>query len=156
MNKFRELPRRTKWLIAKRYALFQVPDLTILILILILVYQWVKFEPWILWSILGLWILKGFVVFQIVWRAYDTSLGGDKRSLIGVEGIVEERLAPSGYIRVHGELWKAEVVGKGAVIGQGEKVFIQRVEGLTLFVERAYPKGLRRESDAEVAPNDRP
>jgi len=55
--------------------------------------------------------------------------------LIGTEGITEERLAPSGYIRVHGELWRAEVMEGEAPIERGETVLIQRAYGLTLLVK---------------------
>ncbi|NIO09412.1 MAG: nodulation protein NfeD, partial [Deltaproteobacteria bacterium] len=66
---------------------------------------------------------KDVVMFPFVWRYYDRpNRSGNVNSMVGVQGIVEERLAPSGYVRVHGELWQAEVVGGGPVIGRGERV----------------------------------
>ena len=56
-------------------------------------------------------------------------------SLVGTEGIVEERLAPSGYIRVHGELWQAEIIGEGRPIEKGAVVQIQGIRGLLLLVQ---------------------
>jgi membrane-bound serine protease (ClpP class) len=51
----------------------------------------------------------------------------------GEIGEVTELLEPIGYVRVHGELWKAESVsGK---IEKGKKVKVVRMEGLKLFVE---------------------
>jgi len=41
--------------------------------------------------------------------------------MIGLRGITEDRLAPSGYVRVHGELWQAEVVQNSPPIEKGEK-----------------------------------
>ena len=73
-------------------------------------------------------------MFTFVWPAYDKPLPGDVRSLIGTEGIAEERLDPSGYIRVHGELWRAEVTGKTIPIEKGQTVLIERACGLTLLV----------------------
>jgi membrane protein implicated in regulation of membrane protease activity len=55
--------------------------------------------------------------------------------LIGTEGIAEERLDPSGYIRVHGELWRAEVIDKTIPVEKGETVLIERAYGLTLLVK---------------------
>ncbi len=56
-------------------------------------------------------------------------------SLVGTEGIVEERLTPSGYIRVHGELWQAEMIREGPPIEKGEVVRIQGNRGLLLLVQ---------------------
>jgi membrane-bound ClpP family serine protease len=83
----------------------------------------------------GLWIAKYVFVFGFVWRAYDKPRSGDMTFLIGTQGIAEERLDPSGYIRVHGELWRAEMAGKTMVIEKGQPVLIERVYGLTLFVK---------------------
>ena len=54
--------------------------------------------------------------------------------MIGRRGVAEEQLAPTGYIRVGDELWKAEVIG-GRAIEKGETVGIQGIRGLTLLVE---------------------
>jgi membrane protein implicated in regulation of membrane protease activity len=47
-----------------------------------------------------------------------------------------EPLAPSGYVRVYGELWKAKVVEDEPSIGIGERVRVRGIEGLRLQVER--------------------
>jgi membrane-bound serine protease (ClpP class) len=58
----------------------------------------------------------------------------------GMEGIVGEigetlaNLNPSGMIRIHGELWKAESVS--GIIGQGLKVRVKAIKDLTLYVEQ--------------------
>lgn len=79
-------------------------------------------------------------MFPFVWHAYDRPQPGDVKSLIGTEGIAEERLDPSGYIRVHGELWQAEVMGKRIPIEKGETVLIERAYGFTLLVQPAQKK----------------
>jgi membrane protein implicated in regulation of membrane protease activity len=120
--------------VVMRYALFQIPGLILLILILILVQRWVDFPSWFFWSSVFIWIVKDVVLFPFVWRAYDWSRSRDVHSLVGTEGIVEERLAPSGYIRVHGELWQAEMIREGPPIERGEGVRIQGIRGLVLLV----------------------
>jgi membrane protein implicated in regulation of membrane protease activity len=60
--------------------------------------------------------------------------------IIGREGIVEERLSPSGYIRVHGELWRAEIIEGNHPVEKGEIVQIKGIRGLVLFV---IPKKLK-------------
>jgi len=118
-----------------RYALFQIPGLVLLILILILVRRWVDLPLWFFWGSVFIWIVKDAVLFPFVWRAYDRSRSKDVHSLVGTEGIVEERLAPSGYIRVHGELWQAEMIREGMPIEKGEGVRIQGIRGLVLLVK---------------------
>ncbi len=121
--------------VVMRYALFQIPGLVLLILILILVRRWVDFPLWFFWGSVFIWIVKDAVLFPFVWRAYDWSRSKDVHSLVGTEGIVEERLAPSGYIRVHGELWQAEMIREGPPIEKGEVVRIQGNRGLVLLVQ---------------------
>ena len=54
--------------------------------------------------------------------------------MIGRRGIVENRLAPSGYVHVRGELWQAEAVENSLPIEKGESVRIYGNRGLTLLV----------------------
>jgi membrane protein implicated in regulation of membrane protease activity len=121
--------------VVMRYALFQIPGLVLLILILILVRRWVDFPLWFFWGSVFIWIVKDAVLFPFVWRAYDWSRSRGMHSLVGTEGIVEERLAPSGYIRVHGELWQAEMIREGPPIEKGEVAQIQGNRGLVLLVQ---------------------
>jgi len=88
----------------------------------------------------SLWMVKYVLVFTFVWPAYDKLLPGDVKSLIGTEGITEERLDPSGYIRVHGELWRGEVIEKTVPVEKGETVLIERALGLTLLVKPVQKK----------------
>jgi len=118
-----------------RYALFQIPSLALLILILILAREWLNLQTWFFWGFIILWVAKDALLFPFVWRAYDREGPKDVHSLVGTEGIVEERLDPSGYIRVHGELWQAEVMGEAPPIEKGEAVWVRGIRGLTLLVQ---------------------
>jgi membrane protein implicated in regulation of membrane protease activity len=119
-----------------RYILFQIPSLTLFILILILIRQWVNLPTWYFWGFIALWFAKDVILFPFVWRAYDRDRLRELQSLVGIEGIAEERLAPTGYIRVHGELWQAEAVRADVSIERGEPVRIRGIKGLRLQVER--------------------
>lgn len=136
-ERYRTLPKETKQRIALRYALYQIPDIGIFALILFLLHQWVGLSLWLSIGIVALWMVKYVLVFTLVWPAYDRPRPGDVKSLIGTEGIAEERLNPSGYIRVHGELWRAEVIGKTIPIEKGQRVLIERASGFTLLVKAA-------------------
>ena len=62
------------------------------------------------------------------------------KPVTGIEGIIGEigealaKLDPSGMVRVHGELWKAESVS--GHISQGQKVRVTAIKNLTLYVEQ--------------------
>jgi membrane protein implicated in regulation of membrane protease activity len=57
-------------------------------------------------------------------------------ALVGEEAIVTEPLEPSGgAVRIHGELWSARSIE--GTISAGERVQIERVDGLKLYVRRS-------------------
>ena len=65
--------------------------------------------------------------------------GQKVRVQTGEEGIIGEigealaSLQPSGMVRVHGELWKAESVS--GTIDSGQKVKVTAINNLTLYVK---------------------
>jgi membrane protein implicated in regulation of membrane protease activity len=118
-----------------RYMLFQVPGVVLLYLLLVLAQRVVVLPTWFIWSLVALWVIKDLILFPVVWHAYDQERRDDPSSMVGCRGIAEDRLDRSGYIRVHGELWKAEVMGNSPSIGKGEKVTVRGIRGLTLLVE---------------------
>ncbi len=62
--------------------------------------------------------------------------GADK--LIGEEGVVTEALDPSGYVRIHGEVWAAKLDdGAPGPVVVGTNVVVWEIRGLTLVVEPA-------------------
>ncbi len=124
-----------------RYILLNIPGLAAVILILIIIQYWVVLPVWLFGSVIAFWIIKDAVLFPFVWRAYDWERPGLNRSMIGERGIAKERLAPAGYVQIHGELWKAEKIGDGLPIEMGQSVKIVNMEGLTLFVEQIKPGG---------------
>jgi len=120
--------------IVVRYTLLQLPAIVLLILMLILVQRWVSLPAWFIWGLIAFWIAKDIVLFPLTWRAYDRSHKGSANWMIGRRGIAENRLAPSGYVHVRGELWQAEVAENSAPIEKGESVRIYGNRGLTLLV----------------------
>jgi membrane protein implicated in regulation of membrane protease activity len=134
-EQYRMLSREAKRRIVLRYARYQIPDVAIFALILFVLHQWVGLSLGLFIGLVTLWMVKYVVVFSFVWRAYDKPRPGDVTSLIGTQGIAEERLDPAGYVRVHGELWRAEVIGKTMAIEKGQTVLIERADGLTLLVK---------------------
>jgi membrane protein implicated in regulation of membrane protease activity len=123
-----------------RYILLNIPGLAAVILILIIVQYWVVLPKWLFGSIIGIWIVKDVLLFPFVWRAYDREQTGQSRSMLGKRAIARKRLAPSGYVRIYGELWRAEKIGDGPPIEIGQAVKIVKMKGLTLMVEPVKPE----------------
>ena len=121
--------------IVVRYALLQLPALVLLALFLFIVRQWVDVPIWLIWSIVGFWVAKDVILFPLTWRSYDQRRPGDANSMVGLRGIAQDRLAPSGYVQVHGELWQAEVMGDSQPIDKGGGIRVQGTRGLTLIVQ---------------------
>jgi membrane-bound serine protease (ClpP class) len=127
----REIPKR----IYIRYILLSIPGTVVLILILEIVRYWIPIPPWLFATIVGLWLAKEVILFPFVWQAHDTRRQGLSRTMIGELGIAKEPLAPTGYIQVYGELWKARMIKDGPPIKAGQYVRITKMEGLSLIVE---------------------
>jgi membrane protein implicated in regulation of membrane protease activity len=127
--------------IVLRYALLQVPALALLIFLLILAKHWVVLPSWFIWGLIVFWAVKDVALFPLTWRAYDQDRSRAANSIIGACGIAEERLAPSGYVRIGGELWQAEVAGGAPPIDRGERVRVVNILGLTLLVSSIINEG---------------
>lgn len=124
-----------------RYALFQLPEILVLILVIFLIRRWVEFPMWVAWGVVLLWVIKDAALFPFVWRAFDRR-GSDKLlSMVGQQGIATQRLDPAGYVRVRGELWQAEVIGQDHPAERNQPVVVQAVSGLKLFVKPVKPAG---------------
>ena len=113
--------------------LLQLPALAILVVLLAIAERWVNLPSWFIWGLMGIWIMKDIALFPLTWRAYDQDDGKAGTSMLGKGGVAEARLNPSGYIRIGGELWQAEVMGEAQPIERGERVRVQGIRGLTLL-----------------------
>jgi len=127
--------RRWSARVVVRYTVLQVPALVLLVLILTLVRRWAGIPAWFVWGLVGLWVVKDVIMFPFVWRAYDTDRTRTANSMVGSRGIAKDRLAPSGHIRVRGELWQAEVMGGSPPIERGQRVWVRGISGLKLLVQ---------------------
>ena len=90
---------------------------------------------WVVWGFITIWVVKDAILFPFVRRAYDWDRPQGANSMVGVHGIVKERLAPSGYVQVHGELWKAVLIEGNPPLEKGERVRVEGVCGLRLVVQ---------------------
>lgn len=63
--------------------------------------------------------------------------------MIGQKGVAKERLDPSGYIFIRGELWKAEVIEGSPPVEEGETVKVEGTRGRILLVRREESEAKR-------------
>ena len=117
-----------------RYMLLQLPALIILIIVLFFIRRMINIPVWIAVIIVLVWLIKDIIMFPRVWRSYDTKIPGHRERLIGMKGIVMDGLNPTGYVKIMGELWKAERIETERPIERGDYVRVVKMEGLKLFV----------------------
>jgi membrane-bound ClpP family serine protease len=80
------------------------------------------------------------VAVPAVRRAARTRPHGGADGLVGHVGVVRRAVAPEGAVLVDGALWRARrswAEEDEVVLGEGEPVVVERVQGLTLSVRRA-------------------
>ncbi len=86
---------------------------------------------------MGLFIgLSFFAVVMIALRAMKKPIVTGRESLEGKDGYVITRIAPTGIVQVAGEQWSAALAAGEAPIKKGEKVVVEKVEGVRLIVRR--------------------
>jgi membrane protein implicated in regulation of membrane protease activity len=109
-------------------VLLQLPGLLALIFLLKLIQRWFAIPEWLFWTSIAIWVVKDAILFPFVWRAYYSGRPEDEK-MRGARGIAKERLAPSGYVFVRGELWKAVLMKGSPPIEEGEGVLVHAKEG---------------------------
>lgn len=121
---------------APRYLLFQLPEWTAVAAAAVVGVWWLEAPSWIAVAITLSFLLKDVLLFPVLWRAYSTEpsdLVGEG-NLLGASGMALAELAPSGYIRVGSELWRAELEEGEPPVPRGSRVCISGIRGLTVRV----------------------
>lgn len=81
-----------------------------------------------------LWLVKDLALFPLLRSAYEIDSRSVIERLIGEPGTTVEHLEPAGYVRVRGELWRAEVHAGEVSIPMGRRVTVTGVRESTLLV----------------------
>lgn len=126
---------RSRHAALKKYLLIQIPGWILVAVGLTVLRQWIDLPLWAAVGVFLVWVVKDLILFPFLRPAYESNGKSAVERLIGVQGIAEERLAPSGYIRVGGELWRAEALETDKPIRRGSRVRVRAVRGLTLLIE---------------------
>ncbi|MGH7826623.1 MAG: NfeD family protein, partial [Candidatus Binatia bacterium] len=119
-----------------RYLLFQIPEWLILILFLSFLVDKDAVSVRATIGLFIVWILKDFVIYPIVRGAYQTGVRTGSEQLVGKKGVAHQTLAPQGYIKIQGELWKARTDNVNRPIAKNSAVRVRSAARMTLLVEQ--------------------
>jgi membrane protein implicated in regulation of membrane protease activity len=118
-----------------KYLLLQVPGWVLAAVIVTGLRYWMGIPRWAAWGLFSLWVIKDLVMYPLLRTAYESGVKTGVEQLIGARGVAQEDLAPAGYVRVRGELWRAETKSSQKHIPSGTPIRIVGAERMTLIVE---------------------
>jgi membrane protein implicated in regulation of membrane protease activity len=117
-----------------KYALAQIPDIVIFVVVVLVLQRWLDLSAWIATLLIALWVLKDILLFPLLRRSFEEGRPEDAQPMIGARGLAKERIDPDGYAWIQGELWRAQLVEGHPSIEAGEPVKVENIRGLTLLV----------------------
>ena len=140
--------------VLRRYLLFQIPSWVVAAIIVGALREWAGLPLWAALLLFAAYVAKDLVLYPFLRHSYQQDTRTQVERLIGERAMVTERLDPTGFIRVRGELWKAAVLPGSADVEAGSPVEIEGADKWTLMVR---PVGdLSRESPGRGHPPDPP
>ena len=119
-----------------RYLLFQIPEWIITGAIAIALWRWQVIPLWL--SVTGFvaWVCKDLALYRYVRLAFERDHRVGAALLVGHKGTTSGKLAPNGYVRVRGELWRAVAHQDDPEIAAGTAVEILSADGMEVVVRR--------------------
>ena len=121
----------------RRYLLFQVPGWIVAAALSAVSTRWPGFSWGTAALLFAAWVAKDLVLYRFVRHGYVPGDGETHRSLVGARGVAEQPLAPTGWVRVRGELWRAHLPPGAPPVAKGARVRVVAVDGMEIVVERA-------------------
>lgn len=116
------------------YLLLQLPDVLLAGVLLIVLHRWAAISVEWAVGVFAVWVVKDIAMYPLVRSAFAPSRTGPE-AFIGARGVAEDALAPVGYVKFNGELWRAESLRPQQAIPAGALVVVRAVQGLTFLVE---------------------
>jgi membrane protein implicated in regulation of membrane protease activity len=116
------------------YLLLQVPDILLAGLIVLALHRWAGLP--LAWAGLAFlaWIVKDLAMYPVLRNTLAASRTWPE-TFIGARAVAADALAPVGYVKLEGELWRAENVSSQPPIPAETPVVVRAVHGFTLLVE---------------------
>ena len=117
-----------------RYTLYQIPEWVLAVVAAILLYRWGVLPGWAGALLVAGVMAKDAALYPLLRIAYESDTSTAIERLIGLPGVAVEPLAPCGYVRVRGELWRSEATPDAPPIRPGHPITVAAVRGTTLLV----------------------
>ncbi len=117
-----------------RYLLIHLAELVVLAGALLVIRFFLGMPAWMMGVVVVLWVVKDVVLFPKVWRAYVGTCVDVLDELVGQQAVVTSALNPAGFVRVRGEIWRAELRDGRGSIDKGEIARVVAIRGMTLLV----------------------
>jgi membrane protein implicated in regulation of membrane protease activity len=121
----------------QRYLLLQVPGWILAAVFAAVLMEYFSLPGWAAGGLLALIILKDFLLYPFLRRAYEDAEPAGAGALVGSVGTARQTLAPEGYVEVRGELWLAHAHPEDGPIAEGSRVVVVAADGVRLEVRRA-------------------
>ena len=137
------MPRTTPRSTLVRYTLYQIPEWVLALGAAILLYRRGVLPGWAGALLVAGCMAKDAALYPLLRTAYETDTSSAIERLIGLRGVAVEPLAPHGYVRVRGELWRSEATSADRTIHPGHAVTVHAIRGTTLLVRPAHPRPAR-------------
>ena len=123
-----------------RYTAFQVPGWILTAVGGWWLHRTLGVPVWAAAGVLVVWLIKDFALYLFLRSVYELDHTTPVERLVGERGLATQPVAPTGFVRVRGELWRAEAEGADASIAQGDEVEITGVHGMRLIARRIDSK----------------
>jgi len=116
------------------YLLLQAPGWVLVGLIAFVLHAWAGLPGWAAVLVVAVAVAKDVALYPAMREIFrPPRLSGVP---LGARGAVVEALAPVGYVRVNGELWRARARAANTV-PCGAPIVVRDARGLTLLVDEA-------------------
>lgn len=127
-----------------RYLVWQVPGWLVVALIATWLVRGFGLPIWAGIAVVALMVGRDLAIYPMLRSAFGKPPHAPVP--IGAMGQAVEPLAPVGYVRVDGELWRARTLHPADEVVTGARVLVREARGLTLLVE---PGGAGRRPTGE-------
>lgn len=118
-----------------RYWLLQIPGWLVLGGLLVAAHYWLGLSLVAAAFVLAFWLAKDVALYPML-KPHYVFHERAAHDLVGADAVAQQSLSPRGYVKLRGELWRAELVASEGPVSAGESVVVESVDGLTLKVRR--------------------
>jgi membrane protein implicated in regulation of membrane protease activity len=115
----------------KTYIVAQLPGWFLAVLAVAALSRWMALPGRVAVLAVILWIVKDLLLFPTMRRYYRSDPA--ERRIVGQRGTAVTDIAPTGFVRVRGELWQA---ASEQEIVAGSEIYVRDIHGLRLTVRR--------------------